>query len=660
MDDIQKTMEALRKIIAEHNRAYYQKDAPTVSDAEYDALVRQLWELEQDYPQYAFADSPTKRVGGAADPRFAPVEHRTPLLSLANAFGPDDLRDFKRRVGNVAGVNCLYLLEPKIDGLTVAVTYRHGEMVMAATRGDGLVGENVTANCRTIKDLPHTLPEKLPYLAVRGEVYMAKEDFARLNQEREEAGEAVFANPRNAAAGSLRQLDAAVTKGRSLRLFIYDILGVEGVELKTHREELAFLESLKLPVIRDWSTGDMEDLLLQLPAWQEKRHGLPYEIDGLVFKLDNLAERRQLGSTAKAPRWAIAYKFPAEEAQTQVENILVGVGRTGVLTPLAVLTPVTVAGSTISRATLHNEDNIANKDIRIGDRVVIHKAGDVIPEIVRVLSEHRTGSETPFAMPHICPECGSQALRLPGEAAWRCTNAGCPAQRRESILHFVSRQGMDIEGLGPSLLDQLLSRSLIGDAADLYYLRKAEIAALERMGEKSAQNLMSAIEKSKSNALNKLINALGIRYVGEGGGKALAVRFPDLLAIAGATEDELAATPEIGKKIAESITGWFANEENQKLIEKLRTAGVNMKGAGKAGPGIFTGKTFVLTGTLPDLSREEAKAMIEAAGGKVASSVSKNTAYLLVGAEPGSKYDKGLALGIPVLSQADFLALLNG
>jgi len=660
MDDSQKRIETLRQLIAEHNEAYYQKDAPTVSDAEYDALVRELAALEQAYPQYVLSDSPIRRVGGAADPRFAAVEHKAPLLSLSNAFSSEDLRDFHRRVSNAAGEECLYLLEPKIDGLTVAITYIDGRLFIAATRGDGLVGENVTANCRTIKELPHTLPVKLPYFAVRGEVYMAKEDFARLNQEREEAGEPPFANPRNAAAGSLRQLDAAITKGRSLRLFVYDILGAEGVKLQSHREELELLGSMGLPVIQDWSAGRMEELLLQLDAWQEKRHSLPYEIDGLVFKLDDLLKRRELGFTAKAPRWAIAYKFPAEEAETQVEDILIGVGRTGVLTPLAVLSPVTVAGSTISRATLHNEDNIADKDIRIGDRVVIHKAGDVIPEIVRVLPEQRTGGEIPFMMPHVCPECGSLAQRLPGEAAWRCTNARCPAQRREGILHFVSRQGMDIEGLGPALVDQLLSRDLIADAADLYYLREDAVAALERMGEKSAQNLMSAIEKSKSNTLNKLLNALGIRYVGEGGGKALAACFPDITAIANATVEELAATPEIGKKIAESIIGWFANHENQRLIEKLRSAGVNMTGTAKTGPGIFTGKTFVLTGTLSDMTREEAKELIEAAGGKVSGSVSKNTSYIVAGTEPGSKYDKGLALGISILSQEEFLALLNG
>lgn len=659
MENISKRMMELRQTIAQHNEAYYQKDAPTITDAAYDALVQELAALEKAYPEYVVDTSPTQRVGGIADQRFAQVEHVKPLLSLGNAFNAAELQEFQRRVATVAGMDACYLLEPKIDGLTVALTYIDGKLTVAATRGNGLVGENVTANCRTIAQLPKTLPEPLPYLVVRGEVYMAKADFARLNEAREEQGEAMFANPRNAAAGSLRQLDAAVTAGRKLRLFVYDIVAIDGKTLASHQEELSLLQSWGFPVIQDWQAGTLPELLNLLPSWQERRHQLPYEIDGLVLKLDDLAARQELGNTAKAPRWAIAYKFPAEQEMTQVQDILVGVGRTGVLTPLAVLTPVTVAGSTISRATLHNEDMIAEKDIRIGDWVLIHKAGDVIPEVVEVLKDRRNGSEKPFAMPHTCPVCGAMAQRLPEEAAWRCTNNRCPAQIREGILHFVSRQAMDIDGMGPALVDQLLERKLIADAADLYNLQEETIAGLERMGEKSAQNLLAAITASKTRPLNRLLNALGIRYVGEGGSKALATTFPDMAAIARASVEELAATPDIGMKMAESIKEWFQEANNQSLITRLAAAGVNMTGEAKVAPGVLTGKTVVITGTLPDLSRDEAKELVEKAGGKVSSSVSKKTSFVLLGAEPGSKYEKAVALGTPILNQEEFLALLN-
>ena len=654
---------ALRQQLQEWNHAYYDLDQPLVTDAEYDAALKRLAALEAEYPEYQDAASPTVKVGGSRDEKFSAVTHRIPLLSLANAFSADDLREFASRVEKLAEQPLDYVLEPKIDGLTIALTYENGNLTIGATRGDGVTGENVLENVKTIAQLPQQLPmpwrEQITLLQVRGEVYMPKEAFWQLNQKREEAGQSTFANPRNAAAGSLRQLDAAITKERALALWVYDILALEGIPWpQTHMQALDFLTQLGFPVNSLRFVGDIEAVIQTIADWQETRHQLSYDIDGLVLKVNDLAIRRDLGNTAKAPRGAIAYKFPAEQKETVVQDIIVGVGRTGILTPLAVLEPVWVAGSNISKATLHNEDMVKEKDIRIGDHVLIHKAGDVIPEVVRVLAEKRTGAERPFVMPHICPECGSEAIRLEGEAAWRCTNSSCPAQIREGFAHFVSRPAMNIDGFGPAIIQQLLDHQLIRTLSDIYQLKAEDLLPLERMAEKSVNNLLQAIEASKANPLSRLLTGLGIGYVGEKASKLLAREFGNMAGLQQATREELTAIPEIGEKIAESVEAWFAEPHNQKLIQELQVAGVNMTEPASTGKKTLIGKTFVITGTLPSMGREEAKAMIEANGGKTSGSVSKKTSYVLAGEKAGSKLEKAEALGVPVLSEAEFLAML--
>lgn len=657
---VQKRIEYLRNSIAQHNEAYYNNDAPTVTDAEYDALLRELQTLEAEHPEFASEASPTNEVGGEASSRFAQVQHETPLLSLDKAVTADEILAWHNRVTAVIGNDVTYVLEPKIDGLTVAVTFEDGKMTLGATRGNGFIGENVTANVQTISVLNPSLPKNVKRLQVRGEVYISKEDFASMNAAREEQGEMTFANPRNAAAGSLRQLDPTLTAERPLKVFLYDILSVDGIEFESHLDALETLKKWKCPVPKEIFSGNIEQILQYIEQWQDKRHSLDYEIDGLVIKVDDMSKYSELGTTSRAPRWAIAYKFPAEQKKTKVTDIIVGVGRTGVMTPLAILEPVWIAGSTVSKATLHNEDNIADKDIRIGDTVLIHKAGDIIPEVIKSLPELRDGSEKVFVMPHVCPECGSTAKREDGEAAWRCTNQYCPAMIREGIIHFVAKAGMDIDGMGEALVYQLTSAGLIRDYSDIYYLKKEDIIDLERMGQKSADNLLKAIEKSKSNPLNMLLSALGIRFVGEKAAKILSSNFADINAIANASVEDLTTYAEIGDKIAQSIVDWFADSENLALIERLSAAGVNMQGSFvEKESNIFEGKTFVLTGTLPDYTRDEAKLIIEKHGGKVSGSVSKKTSYLLCGADPGSKYDKAVSLGVTVLSQDDFMKLLN-
>lgn len=656
-------IEELRKQLEDHNYHYYVLDKPLISDREYDRLMERLIRLETEYPQFLTPASPSQRVGGEPLKGFATVQHYRPLLSLANAFNQGDFIDFNRRVTSVLGKSAEYVIEPKIDGLSIALTYENGVLTTGATRGDGVVGENITQNLKTIKSIPLRLRRSLPLLVIRGEAYMPKDAFNRLNQEREERGEELFANPRNAAAGSLRQLDPRIAASRSLNAYFYEIIYLEGETVGTHWEALELLAELGLPVNREKElVSNIEDGYAYCQEWNEKRASLPYEIDGMVVKVNNLEDQNRLGATAKSPRWAIAYKFPAEQATTVLEDIIVRVGRTGVVTPTAILKPVRLAGTTVSKATLHNEDMIREKDIHIGDTVVVQKAGDIIPEVVAVLPEYRTGREVPFRLPTHCPECGSEVIRPEGEVAHRCTGGlSCPAQVREGIIHFVSRDAMDIEGLGPKVVEQLFQAGLIKDAGDLYFLKYDDLISLERMGQQSVTNLLNAINASKERSLDRLIFGLGIRHVGARAAKLLADHYGSLSAIEGAAEDELIQIPEIGPKVAASIVHFFAQPSNQGVIAKLREAGVNMTQEAEQRDGVLPleGKQFVITGTLESYSRKEAQELIERLGGKVTSSVSKNTDYLIAGAKPGSKYDKALSLNVPVLDEESFKSLIN-
>ncbi|HHZ19508.1 MAG TPA: NAD-dependent DNA ligase LigA [Firmicutes bacterium] len=653
----------LRELIEHHNYLYYVLDAPEITDAEYDALMQELMALEAAYPELVTEDSPTQRVGGAPAAGFETVTHPVPLMSLANAYSDEDLRDFDARVKKLLNVqNVSYVAELKIDGLTVALTYRNGLLQLGATRGDGIQGENITANIRTVRSIPLRLKGAPAYLAIRGEVYMPKKEFETLNQAREATGESLFANPRNAAAGSLRQLDPKVTATRQLDGFFYDILEMEGEMPKTQCEALQRIADLGFHINPNYRyCEDIEAAIAYCHEWQARRSELPYEIDGIVLKINDLAQQAALGATAKAPRSKIAYKFPAEEVITRIKEIRVNVGRTGAVTPLAVLEPVRVAGSTVSRATLHNEDNIRAKDIRIGDSVVIRKAGDIIPEVVRALPERRTGSETVFVMPTHCPECGAEVYRGPDEAVARCLGAACPAKIREGIIHFASRDAMNIEGLGPAIVNQLVDAGLIHDVADLYSLKADDLLPLERFGPKSVENLLQSIQRSKDNPLHRLLFALGIRHVGEGAARTLAKHFGTLDRLMGATKEELLSVPEIGGIIADSIIHFFGEEQNRHVIEKLRVAGVNFaEGATKVSTGYFTGKTVVLTGALTSMTRAEAEEKLRSQGGTPGSSVSRKTDFVVVGADPGSKYQKALELKIPILSEEEFLRLLAG
>lgn len=659
--EAEKKIRKLTDLINEHNYHYYVLDQPRISDAGYDSLVRQLMELEEAFPDLAAPDSPTRRVGGMPAGGFSTVVHLAPMLSLSNAFSEQDLRDFDRRVRNgLGGEPVGYDVELKIDGLAVSLLYENGLLMRGATRGDGEVGEDITQNLKTINSIPLRLRRPVPLLEVRGEAFMPKKEFARLNEEREESGEPTFANPRNAAAGSLRQLDPRVTASRALDAYLYGIGRVEGLDIRGHMESLKELKNLGFKVNpQARSFKGIDEVIDYCCEWTEKRHSLPYEIDGMVVKVDSLGQQAELGATSKSPRWAIAYKFPAEEAETMVRDIFVRVGRTGVLTPTASLKPVKVAGSTVSSATLHNEDIIREKDIKIGDHVIIHKAGDVIPEIVRVLPEKRTGAEYEFFMPARCPACSTEVVRAGGEVAVRCPNDRCPGREREGIIHFVSRDAMDIEGLGPSVVTALIDAGLVSDTADLYYLRFDELVRLERMGRKSSENLLQAIDKSKSNALAQLIFALGIRLVGARAGKILAGHFDSMDHLQAATAEELTAIPEIGPKMAESIVAYFRDPASLKLVDKLRAAGVNMvQETSGEGERPLEGKQFVLTGSLSKYSRKEAQELIEKLGGRVSSAVSKKTDYVLAGAEPGSKWDKARTLGVPIISEEEFEEML--
>lgn len=659
---------ALRDTINYHMHRYHVLDDPEIEDYEYDRLLRRLNELEAAYPDLIAPDSPTQRVGAPPADGFQKVTHATPMRSLGNVFSKEELLAFHQRVQNGLETEDAveYVVEHKIDGLAINLVYERGVLAQAATRGDGVTGEDVTANIKTIHSIPLRLrgkAEEIPeFLEIRGEVYMPHEAFIRLNQSRQANGEALFANPRNAAAGSLRQLDPKEAAKRSLDAVLYGIGAHEGIEIRTHTETLEHLAAWGFKINSCYKVftdvGEAADYCL---TWADRRGDLPFAIDGMVLKVNSLAAQERLGATAKDPRWAIAYKFPPEQAVTTVKDIVVSIGRTGVLTPTADLEPVLLSGSTVSRATLHNEDYIKEKDIRIGDTVIIHKAGEIIPEIVKVLPEKRTGAERVFVMPHTCPECGSEAGRAENEAAYRCMNPDCPALLREGLEHFVSRDAMNIEGLGPAVIAQLLQAKLVGDVAGLYRLTKEELLPLERMGEKSAENLLEAIEQSKKAGLAKVLFGLGIRFVGTKAAATLARSFGSYEALRDADLETLQSLEDIGEKIAQSVVNYFSEEKNCRLLEKLREQGVCLTEEITAAveKQVFQGMTFVLTGTLPSLTRKEAAEMIERRGGKVAGSVSKKTSYVLAGEEAGGKLEKAEKLDIAVIDEAEFKEMLE-
>jgi DNA ligase (NAD+) len=656
----------LRNIIEYHNKRYYQQDAPEISDIEYDRLMRELQELEHQYPDDDLASSPTQRVGAAPLAKFASVAHPSAMLSLANAFSPEEIIDFDNRIKRLAKVEYMaYVAEPKLDGLAVNLIYENGLFIRGATRGDGVTGEDVTQNLKTISALPLKMRQDsgkaIPsFIEVRGEVYMESQPFQKLNRRRIEEGEEPFANPRNAAAGSLRQLDPKITARRPLNIFIYGIGEAQGVNFSTHQEVLQKLKSWGFPVnnlIEE--ANSINDCIKYFDNIGTKRNNLPYEIDGIVLKVNDLKLQETLGSVSRNPRWALACKFPAAQATTTIKNIEVQVGRMGTLTPVAIMEPVNVGGVMVSRATLHNEDEIIKKDIRIGDTVVIQRAGDVIPEVVKVIAAKRTGAEKEFKMPTKCPECDSEIVRMEGEVAHRCVNMSCPAQLKEHIRHFASRGALDIEGLGEKVSAQLFDAGLIQDPSDLYFLTKDQLLALDRHGEKSAQNLIDSIENSKNPPLDKFIFALGIRNVGERTAKLLATRFGSMENLIDARIEDLTSINEIGPEIAQSIVQFFHEPKNKAVMAKFSKAGVEPQKKVASANMLLQGKSFVLTGTLESMARNDAKSIIENLGGSVHSSVTKKTTYVVAGNEPGSKLDKANSLGITVLNEKEFLRLIG-
>lgn len=664
LEDAKKRVDELHKLLNQYGYEYYVLDKPSVPDSEYDKRMQELIALETEFPQLKTPNSPTQRIGGEVLEGFQKVRHRIPMLSLANAFNEGDLRDFDRRVRQTVG-DTAYVCELKIDGLAVSLRYENGVFVQGSTRGDGTVGEDITANLRTVRSIPLQLTEKVT-IEVRGEVFMPKKSFAKLNKEREENGEILFANPRNAAAGSLRQLDPKIAASRNLDVFLYAI-GENHLELiERHSEGLNYLDRLGLKTNQERRLcSTIDDVLEYIKEWQEKRPDLPYEIDGIVVKVDRYDQQEKLGTTVKSPRWAIAYKFPAEEVMTKLIGIDLSVGRTGVVTPTGILEPVRVAGTTVQRASLHNEDLIKEKDIRIGDYVIVKKAGDIIPEVVRSVPEKRTGKENPFAMPTHCPACGSELVRLEGEVALRCINPKCPAQIREGLIHFVSRNAMNIDGLGEKVITQLFQENLVADVADIYKLTKDQLIQLERMGEKSVQNLLTAIEASKENSLERLLFGLGIRHVGAKAAKILAQTYEHIDRLMEAKEEELQAITDIGEKMANSIVTYFQAPEVKELIDELKSLGVNVTYKGERPQNIadiespVAGKTIVLTGKLTNLSRNEAKEKLEQLGATVTGSVSKKTDIVIAGADAGSKLEKAQSLDIEIWSEEQFLEILN-
>ena len=658
MDEIKREIEALRAEIEEHNRHYYDEDAPVISDFEYDALLRRLEELEAAHPEFFDPNSPTQHVGGTAKSTFAPVTHEVPLESLNDVFSFEELRAFDERVTAAVGGR-EYSVEPKIDGLSMSLEYENGVFVRGATRGDGVTGEDVTENLKTVRNLPKRLKNAPPRLIVRGEVYMSRAVFEELNEKRAERGEALLANPRNAAAGSMRQQDPKVAAARKLDICVFNVQKAEGVSFATHGESLDALESYGFYVVPHTLLKSMDDVCARIEEIGDTRDRFPYDIDGAVVKINSLAEREALGSTAKAPRWAAAYKYPPEVKESVVKDIAVQVGRTGVLTPKAVIEPVRLAGTTVTNATLHNQDFITKLDVRIGDTVRVRKAGEIIPEVLEVVKEKRPDWAAPYHLPERCPECGAPIVRDEDGAALRCTGAECPAQRLRNIVHFASREAMDIEGLGESVAENLISAGLLTTPAGIYYLRAEDIAKLDRMGKKSAENLINAIEKSKSAGLARLLSAFGIRQVGSKAGKVLAAHFGTLDKLMAAGEEELRNIPDIGEITAKSIREWFESEQSQHQIRLLREAGVSFESAETVKDTRFAGMTFVLTGTLPTYTRDQAAQIIESFGGKVSGSVSKKTSCVLAGEATGSKLAKAESLGVKIIDEAEFNELIK-
>ena len=657
---VEREIDELRDELRRHEHSYYVLDQPEISDAEYDVLMRRLQQLESQHPQLVTPDSPTQRVGGKPREGFVKVPHSSPMLSLDNALNEEELREFDRRVRELLdGQTFEYVAELKLDGLSMAAQYRDGQMRQAITRGDGLVGEDVTENARTIRSLPLKVKSDLAAFEARGETIMPRKSFEKLNADRERQQLGLFANPRNAAAGALRALEPGVTASRRLEYFAYFLLVDGRFHFESHWESLDALAHMGFKVNpRRKKCSGLDDLLEFCREWESQRESLPYEIDGVVVKVDSIRQQQALGWTAKAPRWAIAFKFPAQQRPTTIENIEVQVGRTGTLTPVAHLAPVLVGGVTVTRATLHNEDEIARLGVQIGDEVLIERSGDVIPKVVRVVREGR--ERHPFRMPKHCPVCGGEVVREEGEAASRCINTNCPARLKESVSHFAARGVMDIDGMGDVLVDQLVSRELVKSVADIYDLTLPQLLELERMGQKSAEKVLRNIDASRSRPLPRVLNGLGIPFVGERTAQILAETFGSLDAILEADEDALQQAEEVGPKVSESIRQFFHEPRNRELVERLRKAGLTFHHTiRKKEGGALAGKTFVITGTLPNLAREDAKARIEAAGGKVTGSVSKKTDYVLAGADPGSKLDKANQLGIPVIAEPELLALLK-
>ena len=654
-------IDELKEILNEANRSYYILDAPEISDFEYDKLIRELIVLEEEYPEYKTQDSPSQRVGGGVLEGFEQVTHAIQMQSLTDVFDKEELFDFDNRTKLSLGLDTVeYVTELKIDGLSVSLEYRDGMFFRGSTRGDGNIGEDITNNLRTIKSIPLKLTEQIPYLEVRGEVFMPKPAFLRLNELREVAEEPLFANPRNAAAGSLRQLDSSVTAQRSLDIFIFNVQAVEGMEFVTHSESLDYMRKLGFKVIPDRRIQHgIDEVYDEIMRLGEMRGNLDFEIDGAIVKVNSLEERLLLGSNSKTPKWATAYKYPPERQETELIDIVLQVGRTGAVTPNAVFKPVRVAGSLVSRATLHNIDFIHSKDIRIGDHIIIQKAGDVIPEVVEVIKDKRKPDAAKYEMPDDCPVCGEPLERIDDEAATRCTNSNCPAQQLRSIIHFASKGAMEIDGLGPAIVEKLIDEGLVKTCADLYELKKDDIVSLEGFAEKSASNLIESIENSKSRGLDRLLFALGIRLIGSRAAKLIAERFGTIESVAEANAEQIAEIPDIGEKMAGSVEHYFSESASIELIEHLRKCGVDMTYEAVEKGGIFSGKTFVITGTLPGMKRSEAKKLIEDNGGKVSSSVSKKTDYLLAGDEAGSKLDKANKLGINVISEEDLEKMLD-
>ncbi|RLJ81651.1 NAD-dependent DNA ligase LigA [Planococcus citreus] len=655
----------LNELLRNYGHAYYVLDKPSVPDAVYDQLLNELIELETLYPDLIFPDSPTQRVGGTPLSNFEKVRHERPMFSLSNVFNEEDLRDFDKRVRGGAGDSVEYVCELKIDGLAVSLHYDNGKFVRGLTRGDGRVGEDITVNLRTVRSIPLKLKEPVS-IEVRGEVFMPKKSFHALNEDREERGEELFANPRNAAAGSLRQLDSKIAAKRNLDVFIYGIGGDgETYGLNDHDESLRYLTDLGFKTNSERKVcRSVEEVLAYIEQWTDGRNQLSYEIDGIVIKVNRFLHQQDLGFTAKSPKWATAYKFPAEEVMTTVRDIELSIGRTGVVTPTAILEPVAVAGTTVQRASLHNEDLIRERDIRINDKVIIRKAGDIIPEVVKALIEMRSGDELPFEMPTECPACGSELVRIEGEVALRCVNPKCPAQIVEGMIHFVSRNAMNIDGLGEKVIEQLYREGLIHDISDLYALTKEQLLELERMGDKSATNLIEAIAASKNNSMERLLFGLGIRHVGERGARILSEHFGSVDQLMQANLEELIAIHEIGDKMADAVVTYFEKEEVSSLVERLRERGVNLSYTGtivrvEEGANAFAGKKIVLTGKLENMTRQEAGARIEALGGKLTGSVSKKTDLLIAGEEAGSKLDKAQDLGVEVWNEERLLMELN-